>query len=114
MNEMATNNLARQEALNLFKEKERQARLALDTASEASQDLLEATNKALSEEIPGESSLPGSSHELLSFLAEFLTKEAEAETLALSEIQDESKDPEDQKDFSKDEFNTHAGQDHLC
>merc|ERR1712080_799611 len=43
VNEMAANNLERQEALNLFKEKERQARLALDTASEAPQDLPEAT-----------------------------------------------------------------------
>ena len=67
VNEMAANNLARQEALNLLKEKQRQARIALDTATEASQDLLEATTKALDEEIPNESSLPGNRHELLTF-----------------------------------------------
>ena len=39
-------------------------------------------------------------------LTEFLNKEAEAEILALSEIQDESKDTENQKDFSRDEINT--------
>ena len=64
---MAANNLARQEALNLLKEKQRQARIALDKATEASQDLLEATTRALDEEIPDEGALPGNRHELLSF-----------------------------------------------
>ena len=51
VNDMASNKLKRDEAMNLYKEKERQARFALEAASEASQDLLDETNAALSEEV---------------------------------------------------------------
>ena len=67
VDEMTANNSAKQEALNLLKEKQRQARIVLDTATKASKDLLEATTKALDEEIPNESSLPRNRHELLNF-----------------------------------------------
>ena len=106
VSEMAANKLERQKALDLYKAKERQAKLALDKASEASQDLLEATNKALSEETSDENSLPADNHEILTLLADFLTKEAESDTLALPEIQDDPKDTSNPKELSRDEFNT--------
>ena len=50
--------------------------------------------------------LSADNHEILTLLADFLTKEAESETLALPEIQDDPRVTSNPNKLSRDEFNT--------
>ena len=96
---MAANRERRTDALSWYMEKQTISSSSVEKAAEALTDLLESATHYLDQEVLDENAPPGNRREILSYMVEFLTAEAESNTLGIPEIIDAERDPQTKKQF---------------